>query len=73
MHHGGLGLRSGFEPSGLDRTGRLGGMPDSLASSWVRSAGTYSKVVNGLAQNTPDYQPVKGDMVQVDLQQRPLV
>jgi hypothetical protein len=37
----------------------------TLRSAWVRSAGTYVKVVNGVAQPQDAYQPVKGDVVRV--------
>lgn len=34
-------------------------------STWVRSAGTYIQVVDGLAHPAPNYQPIKGDVVKV--------
>ena len=37
----------------------------TLRSTWVRSAGTYVKVVDGLAQPQDAYQPVEGDVVKV--------
>eukprot|EP00961_Rhodomonas_salina_P281383 3801924-Rhodomonas_salina.1 len=37
----------------------------TLRASWIRSSGTFVKIVDGTAQPNPGYQPVKGDIINV--------
>jgi hypothetical protein len=43
----------------------------TVRTTWVRSMGTFKKVVDGRARPSPSYQPVKGDVVKVSGRESP--